>query len=101
MRNLLDGRDLYGTRNSVSRRVLLFLSKINNLKSYKKVKLSLYRHTDTKGESKYSSYSFLTSALDGVSGQLHSPAELYIREWIPDTYWIPGWVVQIWSGQRR
>jgi hypothetical protein len=26
---------------------------------------------------KYSSYSFLTSALDGVSGQRHAPAALY------------------------
>jgi hypothetical protein len=31
----------------------------------------------TSGE-EYSSYSFLTSALDGVSGQRHAPALLYL-----------------------
>jgi hypothetical protein len=36
-------------------------------------KLSRYRHTGDKGERTYSSYSFLTSALDGVSGQRHGP----------------------------
>jgi hypothetical protein len=33
-----------------------------------------------KGERQYSSYSFLTSALDGVSGQCHAPAALYPRQ---------------------
>jgi hypothetical protein len=32
------------------------------------------------GDRRYSSYSFTTSALDGVSGQRHAPAELYTRE---------------------
>jgi hypothetical protein len=31
------------------------------------------------GERRYSSYSYLTSALDGVSGQRHAPATLYTR----------------------
>jgi hypothetical protein len=31
----------------------------------------------------YSSYSLLTSALDGVSGQHHAPAVLYPQERIP------------------
>jgi hypothetical protein len=31
------------------------------------------------GERRYSSYSFTTSALDGVSGQHHAPAALYPR----------------------
>jgi hypothetical protein len=31
------------------------------------------------GERRYSSYSFTTSALDGVSGQHHTPASLYSR----------------------
>jgi hypothetical protein len=31
----------------------------------------------------YSSYSFTTSALDGVSGQHHAPAALYPRERTP------------------
>jgi hypothetical protein len=36
------------------------------------------RHESAKGESSYSSYSFLTSALDGVSGQRHAPAAMEI-----------------------
>jgi hypothetical protein len=43
------------------------------------------------GES-YSSYSFLTSALHGMSGQRHAPAALYPRERTPVTYWVEGWV---------
>jgi hypothetical protein len=35
------------------------------------------RHGGTWGERRYSSYSYLTSALDGVSGQRHAPAALY------------------------
>jgi hypothetical protein len=42
-----------------------------------KLKLSHYCHAGAKGERKYSSYSFLTSALDGVSGQSHTLAMLY------------------------
>jgi hypothetical protein len=45
--------------------------------------MSRYRHADDKGESIYSSYSFLTSALDGVSAQRHAPAALYPRERTP------------------
>jgi hypothetical protein len=37
------------------------------------------RHGGTWGERRYSSYSYLTSALDGVSGQRHAPAALYPR----------------------
>jgi hypothetical protein len=32
------------------------------------------------GERSYSSYLFMISALDGVSGQRHAPAMLYPRE---------------------
>jgi hypothetical protein len=39
-----------------------------------------------------SSYSFLTSELDGVSGQRHALAALYPRERTPGTHWIGGWV---------
>jgi hypothetical protein len=41
---------------------------------------------------RYSSHYFLTSALEGVSGQRHVPATLYPREWTHDTHWIGGWV---------
>jgi hypothetical protein len=34
---------------------------------------------EEQGEMIYSSYSFMTSALDGVSGQRHAPAALYPR----------------------
>jgi hypothetical protein len=37
------------------------------------------RHAGAMGERKYNSYSFLTSALDGVSSQRHVPAALYPR----------------------
>jgi hypothetical protein len=45
----------------------------------------------SKGE-RYSSYSFLILALDGVSGQRHAPAALYRQERIPDTRCIEVWV---------
>jgi hypothetical protein len=38
------------------------------------IKLSHYSHVGDKGERKYSSYSFLILALDGMSGQRHAPA---------------------------
>jgi hypothetical protein len=50
-----------------------------------KVKLSLYRHAGANGERKYSSWSFLTSALDG--GKL-SPRLCFT----PGTHWTGGWV---------
>jgi hypothetical protein len=43
------------------------------------VKQSLYTPWRRLGERRYSSYSFTTSALDGVSGQRHAPAALYPR----------------------
>jgi hypothetical protein len=57
-----------------------------------KVKLVSYRHAGEKRERNYSSYSFLTSALDGVSGQRHGPAALYPGERVPDTHWTGVWV---------
>jgi hypothetical protein len=50
------------------------------------------RHGGAWGERRYSSYSFLTSALDGVSGQRHAPAALYPRIKDPGTHWTGGWV---------
>jgi hypothetical protein len=50
------------------------------------------RHAGAKGERSYSFYSFMTSALDGVSGQRHAPAALYPRERTPRTHWVGGWV---------
>jgi hypothetical protein len=40
----------------------------------------------------YSSCSFLTSALDGVSGQRRAPTALYPQERVPGTHSIGGWV---------
>jgi hypothetical protein len=48
-----------------------------------KVKLSRYCHAGAKGEAKYSSYSFLTSSLDGESGQRQASAALYPWERTP------------------
>jgi hypothetical protein len=36
--------------------------------------------------------SFLTSVLDGVSGQSHTPAALNLQARVPDTHWIGRWV---------
>jgi hypothetical protein len=44
------------------------------------------------GKRMYSSYSFTTSALDGVSGQRHAPAALYPEERTTGTHWTGGWV---------
>jgi hypothetical protein len=44
-----------------------------------KVKQTHYTHMEAQGERRYSSYSFTTSALDGVSGQRHAPSTLYPR----------------------
>jgi hypothetical protein len=49
----------------------------NTLKLKQKIKLSHYGHAGTKGERKYSFYSFLISPLNGVSGQRHAPATFY------------------------
>jgi hypothetical protein len=43
------------------------------------------------GKRRYSSYSILTSALDGVSGQRHASAALYPRGSTLCTHWIGGW----------
>jgi hypothetical protein len=49
---------------------------------------------ESKGERKHSSYrySFLASAVDGVSGQRHALAALYPWKRIPDTHWTGGLV---------
>jgi hypothetical protein len=60
------------------------------LASGKNVQLSRYSDARAKGERKYSFYSFLTSALVGVSGQRHAPAVLYPWERTPGTHWIGG-----------
>jgi hypothetical protein len=56
-----------------------------NIRSYLKVKLSRYSPCRRP-------YSFLTSALDGVSGQRHAPAALYPRERTPGIHQRGGWV---------
>jgi hypothetical protein len=50
------------------------------------------RHSGAKGERRYSSYSFLTSALDRVSGQRYASAAVYPGKMAPGTHWIGGWV---------
>jgi hypothetical protein len=56
-------------------------------------KKAVPQHTyeDTGGESMYSSYSFTTSALDGMSGQSHAPAALYSWEKDPQ-YLLDNWL---------
>jgi hypothetical protein len=50
------------------------------------------RHAGVKRERRYSSYSFLTSALYGVSGQRDASAALYPWERTYGTHWIGGWM---------
>jgi hypothetical protein len=52
-----------------------------------KVKSTTARHGGACGETRYSSYSFLTSALDGVSDQRHALAALCPRTegWVDPT----------------
>jgi hypothetical protein len=45
-----------------------------------------------QGERRYSSYSFMTSALDGVSGQRHESSALYTQGRAPGTHWAGGWL---------
>jgi hypothetical protein len=52
-----------------------------------KAKLFRYRHAGATGESIYSLYSLLTSALDEVGGQHYVQTALY-----PRSHWIGGWV---------
>jgi hypothetical protein len=55
-----------------------------------KVKLSCYLHAGDEG---YSSYSFLTSALDGGEWSAsHAGCALHPGKGTPGTHWIGGWV---------
>jgi hypothetical protein len=49
-------------------------------------------HGDAWGERRYSSYSFLTSAQMGVSGQRHASAALCPGERTPSNHCTGGWV---------
>jgi hypothetical protein len=50
------------------------------------------RHDGSWEERRHSSYSFLTSALDGVSGQRHASAAICAGERTPGTHCTGGWV---------
>jgi hypothetical protein len=58
----------------------------------RKAKLSHYRHEGDKEERKYSSYSFLTSALDGGKWSASHPSRAVPTQRAPDTHSIGGWV---------
>jgi hypothetical protein len=55
---------------------------------------------ENQGGEEYSSYSFLTLALDGVSGQWQIPAALYPRGKTPDVNWIVGWASKLFWTKR-
>jgi hypothetical protein len=61
-------------------------------KHYIKVKLSHYRHENSKGERKYSAYLFLTLAVPEVTSQHHKPFALYPQGKDPISHCIGGWV---------
>jgi hypothetical protein len=67
-----------------------------SLRTHLKIKLSTTRHGGAWGDRKYSSYSFLTSALDEVSGQRHARPRFSPGERTPGTHCTGGWV----GGQR-
>jgi hypothetical protein len=58
-----------------------------HVRTSNKAKSSRYSHADDKRERNYSSYSFLTSALEGVSDQRRAPVPF-----TPGTHWIRSWV---------
>jgi hypothetical protein len=60
--------------------------------SQEKSKSLATRHGDAWRKRRYSSYSFLTSALYGGSGQCHAPAALCPWKRTPGTHWTGGWV---------
>jgi hypothetical protein len=53
---------------------------------------SHYTLMEAQGDRRYISYSFMTSSLDGVSGQRHAPASIYSRERTSGTHCTGGWV---------
>jgi hypothetical protein len=55
---------------------MLSIIHFHNLHLYAKAKAVPLHATQALGGEKYSSYSFLTSALDGMSGQRHAPVAL-------------------------
>jgi hypothetical protein len=77
---------------------LYLLPEIKNRPIYIYIYIYIYisspatRHEGAWGKRRYSSYSFSTSALDGVSGQRHAPVALYLRGKNPGTHWTGGWV---------
>jgi hypothetical protein len=67
-------------------------------RSHKGKAVPLHTHKEAQGKRRYSSYSFTTSALDGMSGQRHAPSTLYPRgrptapieqeaRWAPEPVW--------------
>jgi hypothetical protein len=50
---------------------------------------------EAQGERRYSFYSFMTSALERVSGQRHAPDALYLRAKDLGTHW-----TGVWAGPR-
>jgi hypothetical protein len=72
----------------------LFNNEVNlRFVSMGKVKLSRYRHAGDKGERSYSSYSFLTSALDEGERSASRPSRaLHRGKGHPGTHWVGGWV---------
>jgi hypothetical protein len=94
------GRSVHAVDSAVSQLPMYPTHKIV-LKLYIGIKKAVPLHAKEAlggGERRYSSYSFLTSALDGVSGQRHAPTALCLRErtpvpivqeagWAPEPVW--------------
>jgi ankyrin repeat protein len=90
---LLDSGSQPDMENSVSGNVAITRILCRRASKSKAVPLC---HVGAKGERKYSSYSFLASALYGVSGQRHAPDAFHLRNPLDKRLGGP----QSWSGHR-
>jgi hypothetical protein len=92
----LNADGMYSALFSMKNRIYTLMAVSHNAATYGQ---SLYTSWKRLGESRYSSYSFSTSALDGCDGQRHSPAALLppgkgppvpiVQEtgWAPEPVW--------------
>jgi hypothetical protein len=71
---------------------IIRLASLRKTRQLLKVNLSRYRHEGEKVERKYSSYSFMTSALDRGEWSASLPDRALLPEITPGTHCTGGWV---------
>jgi hypothetical protein len=77
---------------AISQKTHLHTQRRENLKSHKVESYPATAFHAPNGRGVTRSYSFITLALDGVSGQCHDPAALYPQERTAGTHLTGGWV---------